>query len=859
MRAFSIDHLQLSICMMAIVFVKLVRKTNRRGRTLLLGLALSDVWLFRPVDAGLRRGTTGRTFRMQHISLRSKLYLGFLIAALLIGASRYFYFLSTNQYIDTALQLQRTQQVLAQLETVISLAKDAETGERGYIIARQERFLEPFARALRNLDREMKDLEAMTARTPYYPPRIRQLERLVQGQIAILNANVLRVRSGRYEEAVRNVAGGEGKRSLDAIRRLVGDMQARERAHLAFLLRRVESKARLNNWVNFLSITVLAVLSALGMYTILRDLRRRERLERELTLKNGQLEEANAAQQHLLGLLEEAQEIGRLGSFTLDGTNKLFTASLQNCLNYGLDPAIAGVPSPMSLLFERLHPQDRQRVSEAVAASLQHLVPYRQEHRIVLPDGGEKHILVRGRPMKAGGKVYLRGTTLDNTEQKQAEAEVRASETRFRALLESAPDAMIITDEGSHIQLVNAQTERLFGYRRAELVGQPVEVLIPAALAGRHRQHRAAYAAAPKVRGMGIGLDLKGVRKDGTEFPVEISLSPIQTGEGLLVAAAIRDVSERKRYEARLEQLNQQLQATNEELAANVEELAAAGEKIQEYSEELELKNGQLQRSNGDLEAFSYSISHDLKSPLRSVLSFAGILQDEYADQLDGEAKRLIGIVVRNARFMNELIEALLQFARLGRTAVRKESVNMDKMVHGLVDELLADREARPVVTVGPLGVARADHQLIRQVWQNLLSNALKFSAAKPDPRIEVGHRTSGEEEVYYVRDNGIGFNPAYAGELFGVFKRLHTSKQFSGTGVGLAICRRIVSSHGGRTWAEAAEGEGATFYFTLPGQPRGDRKPEEGRPEEGTDFAEARTEGRSESQSPDPPRPGTQ
>jgi PAS domain S-box-containing protein len=263
----------------------------------------------------------------------------------------------------------------------------------------------------------------------------------------------------------------------------------------------------------------------------------------------------------------------------------MFTASLQNCLNYGLDPALAGVPSPIALLFERLHPQDRERVRQAVEASLREMTPYRQEYRIVLPDGGRNTSWCGAGPVRTGDKVYLRGTTLDNTEQKQSEAELRASETRFRALLESAPDAMIITDEGSHIQLVNAQTESLFGYTRAELVGQPVEILIPASLAARHRQHRAAYAQAPKLRGMGVGLDLKGRAQRRHGVPGGDQPEPHPDGRGLLVAAAIRDVSERKRYEAQLEGLNQQLQATNEELAANVEELAAAGEKIQEYSE----------------------------------------------------------------------------------------------------------------------------------------------------------------------------------------------------------------------------------------------------------------------------------
>jgi len=774
---------------------------------------------------------------MKQFSLRSKIYLGLIGAALLIGGSQYFYFVNTNSYIQSVLHIQQTQRVLGQLETVISLAKDAETGERGYIITRQERFLEPFQLALRNLDREMKDLENMTFDRPFYASRIPVLENLVEKQIAVLTRNVERVRTGRYAEAAGQVAGGEGKRTLDAIRRLVAQMQAHEKAEQNRLLGQVESKARFNNLVNAGSVSIMTVMFGLGMFTILHDLRRRERLEQELILANAQLEELNAGQRVLLDQLQEAQEVAQLGSFVLDGATRMFKASPQFCRIYALDPALADVPANLSLLYGRLHPNDRERVRQAVENSLQQLVPYREEYRIVLPDGQEKYIQVRGRPARAGDRVYLRGTALDNTEQKQAEAELRASETRFRALLESAPDAMIITDQQSRMQLVNAQAEKLFGYDRTEMVGQPVEMLMPASLAGKHRQHRAAYAHSPRLRGMGVGLDLKGVRKDGTEFPVEISLSPIQTGEGVLVAAAIRDVSERKRYETRLAQLNQDLQVTNEELNAaneelnaNVEELAAAGEKIQEYSGALEEKNGQLEQTNADLEAFSYSVSHDLKSPLRSVLSFTDIFEEEYGASLDAEGRRLLRIVMDNARLMNELIEALLDFSRLGRTAVRKEAVNMHRLVNNLLVDLLADREPKPVVTVQPLGVAWADYQLIRQVWQNLLSNAIKFSAVRPEPRIEVGYQRVAGEEQFCVRDNGVGFNPAYSGELFGVFKRLHTAEGFSGAGVGLAICQRIIAGHGGRIWAEADEGQGATFYFTLP--QKADEKPEVRRPQ---------------------------
>jgi signal transduction histidine kinase len=233
--------------------------------------------------------------------------------------------------------------------------------------------------------------------------------------------------------------------------------------------------------------------------------------------------------------------------------------------------------------------------------------------------------------------------------------------------------------------------------------------------------------------------------------------------------------------------------------------------------EELQLLNAKLEDANKELESFSYSVSHDLRAPLRAIDGFSRMLEEDHAAGLDDEGKRLARVIRDNTRKMGRLIDDLLAFSRLGRKVISTERVDTGKLVGEVLEEVQAAAERRAKVVVGPLPPAHADAALIRQVWINLLSNAVKFSGNRDDPRVEVSAYDDGADTVYCVKDNGAGFDMKYCDKLFGVFQRLHGDEEFSGTGVGLAIVRRVVTRHGGRVWAEGKVDEGATFYFALP------------------------------------------
>jgi PAS domain S-box-containing protein len=386
-------------------------------------------------------------------------------------------------------------------------------------------------------------------------------------------------------------------------------------------------------------------------------------------------------------------------------------------------------------------------------------------------------------PLESAEGILVTAAIRDISVRKDAEEHLAQMEGRYRGLLEAAPDAMVVVNQVGEIVLLNVQVEKQFGYRRDELLGQKVKNIIPEGFAERLIADGTRTAAEALAQQIGTGIELIGQRKDGSEFPIEIMLSPLESPEGILVTAAIRNITERKRAEQHL-----------------VKTVA------------------ELNRSNDELQQFAYVASHDLQEPLRMVASYTQLLAERYKGRLDSDADEFIAYAVDGSNRMQVLIQDLLAYSRAGTNGKALRKISSDNALTEALANLRATiQESGAVVTHDSLPLITTDGTQLAQIFQNLVGNAIKYrSAAVPNVHISAV-KNGGNEWIFSVRDNGLGIDPQYFDRIFVLFQRLHGQTEFKGTGIGLAICKKMLERLGGRIWVESQPEKGSTFHFALP------------------------------------------
>src|SRR5580658_543329 len=428
---------------------------------------------------------------------------------------------------------------------------------------------------------------------------------------------------------------------------------------------------------------------------------------------------------------------------------------------------------------ERLIADGTRTAAEALAQQIGTGIELRGRRK----DGSEFPLEIMLSPLESTEGILVTAAIRDISVRKAAEEHLAQMEGRYRGLLEAAPDAMVVVNQGTEIVLLNVQAENRFGYRRDELLGQKVKNIIPEGFAERLIADGTRTAADALAQQIGTGIELVGRRKDGSEFPLEIMLSPLESPEGILVTAAIRDITVRKDAETHLVKTV-----------------------------------GELKRSNDELQQFAYVASHDLQEPLRMVASYTQLLAKRYKGRLDSEADEFIAFAVDGCNRMQALIQDLLAYSRSGTNGKALREVSSEKALKDALSNLRATiQESGALVTYDSLPAITSDDTQLVQVFQNLVGNAIKYRSAEV-PQVHVSAtRNGGNEWIFSVRDNGLGIDPQYFERIFILFQRLHGRDEFEGTGIGLAICKKIVERLGGRIWVESQPEKGSTFYFALP------------------------------------------
>ncbi len=820
-----------------------------------------------------------------------------------------------------------TQEVRNALQTTLRHVDDIESGTRAFEARGEDRFLKPYEEARLSIANDLKSIRRLVSDNRSQENNLARLESQVNAKVEFSQRMIAARR--KTGALATSAAFLESDRLMEEVRATVALMDIVERELLDERSRETQEAQRRIKSIVVLGALASAIFLLIAGSIVRREVNRSSLLSAQLRRLNTDLEQRveqrtaalQESEARLGGIIESAMD----AILTIDDGQRilLFNRAAERMFGYDAKRVI-GQPLDRFIpeRFRAAHVQHIRRFSSTGVTN--RTMGAMGELWGLRSDGSEFPIEASISQTETTGRKLFTVILRDVTERKRAEAAVRRSQAQLTGIIQSATDAILTVDSEQNVVLFNTAAEKMFGCSAQEALGKPIECFIPQRFRFDHRTHIRRFGETGVTsRIMGRLSPLAALRTNGEEFPIEASISQIETDGKKLFTVIIRDITERKRIEEALRMSEERFRLlldgvkdyaiymldlegrvmswnagaarmkgySSEEIigknfscfytheaqkngkplkelqeamasgrfeeeglrvrkdgtsfwayivitplyddtgalrgfskvARDITERRKAEEEIRKLNQELEqrveARTAELQATNKELEAFTYSVSHDLRAPLRHIAGFSKMLAEETENSLAPEGRHYLQRIQDGIRRMGNLVDDLLSLTRIGRHELRPQVTGLDSIVRDVLDELKPDTEKREIEwKIGSLPYVEGDPSLLRVVFQNLLSNAIKYTRPRSKAIIEVGTEIISGEYVVYVRDNGVGFNTKYADKLFGVFQRHHRAEDFEGTGVGLATVQRIIQKHGGRIWADAELDKGATFYLTLGG-----------------------------------------
>lgn len=769
-------------------------------------------------------------------SLRAKIAAGLVTAllVLLVGGASYY---AVGRSTRAAGLVSRTDSVLVEREMLLSALKDAETGARGYVLTGDTAFLEPFNTAEAKVAKSLQGLRALTADNPRQQERLDTLESFGREAIKLHSQIVRFRRTGGYETARALIATGQSKWVMDRSASILGLMEREERS----LLR---SRTEAQRESRIVALTVIAVGSAIAFLLSLlinrgirrdviaqegqkaliekqarqlkkqaaeleRQLKESRTLASQLSMTNDNLTAASFATSEARARAEEAlrhaseaeREQARLAkqnAALLESTDQGFYGMDKRGNCTFINPAGARLLGyePAELIGRQMHEAVHYMHADGSPYPLAECPIYNalktgSQSRVAdevmwAKDGRPIPVEYSTSPLMEEGD--LRGSVVaftDISERIEAERALRENEQRKDAVLRSTLDSIIAMDAEDRITEFNRAAEEAFGYKREEVIGERLEeIIIPSRYREAHRKGLKRYLETGEARVIGKRLELPALRRDGTEFLAELSITVAHIEGVPTFTGVVRDITEFKKAELEREQLIKALAKSNEEL-----------------------------------DQFAYVASHDLKAPLRGIANLSQWMEEDLGGSLAGEGKAHMELLRGRVNRMEALIDGILQYSRAGRMRVKPETVDISALVYDVI-ELIAPPERVKINVMDGMPTIETERVPLQQVFINLIGNAIKHAGADT-PTIDVTWADKGAFLQFSVRDNGRGIAPQYHDRIFAIFQTLEARDKIEGTGIGLSVVKKIVEAQKGRVWVESDVGKGATFRFLWPKEPK--------------------------------------